>query len=216
MTSEVEAKIQNFFETYSVRKYTKGQILLLPDDELTHVHYLVKGTVKMYDVSYRGEEIILSLFKTPAFFPMSLAINGGDNTYIYEAETDIMLRQAPTQEVVTFLKANPDVLYDLLSRVYRGVDGLLGRIGQLMTGTAKSRLIYELLLESRRFGTVQKDGSCLLPLHEKDLGARAGLSRETVSREISKLKNADLLSTTAKGVVLKDIKKLENALVQAL
>lgn len=216
MTGEVETKLQKFFGDYLPRNYSKGQILLLPGDELQSVYYLVSGTVKMYDVSYRGEEIILSLFKTPAFFPMSLAINGGENTYIYEAETDIILRQAPPAEVVAFLKANPDVLYDLLSRVYRGVDGLLGRIGQLMTGTAKSRLLYELLLEAKRFGIQQKDGSCLLLLHEKDLGARAGLSRETVSREVSKLKSARLLNISSKGMLLKDLKKLQTALVQSL
>lgn len=216
MASEIQEKVQNFFDAHPPRKYSKGQILLLPGDELQYVYYLMNGTVKMYDVSYRGEEIILTLFKPPAFFPMSLAINGRDNTYIYEAETDIIIRQAPAQDVVDFVKTNPEVLYDLMSRVYRGVDGLLGRIGQLMTGSAKSRLIYELLLEAKRFGVTRKDGSCVLPLHEKDFGARAGLSRETVSREVSKLKSAGLLSTTGKGIVLEDIEKLESTLVQAL
>ena len=43
------------------------------------------------------------------------------------------------------LQANPDVVYDLLTRLYRGLDGLLGRMSQLMAGSAKSRLMYELL-----------------------------------------------------------------------
>lgn len=81
------------------------------------------------------------------------------------------------------------MLYDLLSRVYRGVDGLLGRLTHLMASSARTRLVYELVVEGERFGTEREDGAITLDINEKDLGARAGLSRETVSREAHKLKN---------------------------
>lgn len=141
MSVVVSNKIEDFFARYRLRQYAKGQILILNGDEPEYVYHLLKGNVKVYDVTYRGDEIILNVFKPPAFFPMSLAINRGENPYIYEAETDIELRQAPAKDVVEFIKENPDVMYDLLSRVYRGTDGLLGRMAQLMASSAKSRLI---------------------------------------------------------------------------
>lgn len=207
-------KIDNFFSQYRLRQYAKGQVLILNGDGTDYVYNLVQGKVKEYDVTYRGEEIILNVFKPPAFFPMSLAINKVMNPYIYEAETDIKVRQAPADEAVKFLKDNPDVIYDLLSRVYRGMDGVFGRIVHLMSSSARSRLIYELLLEARRFGKAQQDGTCILSINEKDLGSRAGLSRETVSREISKLKAEELIDLQKKRIRLNNVATLEKKLGQ--
>ena len=215
MDESVANKINEFFSQYRSRQYVKGQILILNGDEPDYIYHLVKGNVKQYDVTYRGDEIILNIFKPPAFFPMSVVINQTSNPYIYEAETDIELHQAPAQDVVAFLKANPDVVYDLLSRVYRGIDGMLGRLTFLMAGNAKSRLVYELIVEARRFG--EQDGnSYFLTITEKDLGARAGLSRETVSREIGKLKREKLVESKSKGLLITDMPALEKKLGQEI
>jgi len=214
MTDDISTKIHDFFAQYNVRRYPKGQILLLNGDTPSTIYHLNKGQVKVYDITYRGDEIILNVFKPPAFFPMSLVINHTPNPFIYEAETAIELHEAPAEDVVAFIKANPDVMFDLLSRVYRGVDGLLGRMAQLMSNSARSRLIYELLNESRRFGKAQPDGSHLLEINEKGLAARAGLSRETVSREINKLKSEGLISIETKHIRLTDVTVLQQKLGQ--
>lgn len=216
MTEDVTAKIEDFFAQHRLRKYAKGQILILNGDETAYVYHLIKGKVKEYDVTYRGDEIILNIFKPPAFFPMSLAINKVPNPYIYEAETEIEIRQAPADEVVAFIRGNPDVMFDLLSRVYRGVDGLLGRVAHLMASSAKSRLIYELVLEARRFGVEQTNDSFRLSINEKDLAARAGLSRETVSREANKLKTEGLITINTNNIIVKNLHVLEKKLGQVV
>jgi len=212
MSDEVTVKIDRFFSRYQLRHYAKGQILLVGGEDTEKVFNLVKGRVKQYDVSYRGDEVILNVFKPPAFFPMSIAINHTPNPYVYEADTDVDIRQAPSVEVIDFMKANPDVMFDLLGRVYRGMDGLLGRMSLLMSSSAKSRLMYELILEARRFGISQTDGGFMLNINEIDLGARAGLSRETVNREMHKLKQDGLIEVRAKSIVIKDVGLLEQKL----
>jgi len=215
MPEEIAAKIEDFFSRYRLRAYDKGQVLILYGDNPGTVFYIVEGRVKQYDVTYRGDEAILNIFKEPAFFPMSLAIHPEmPNQFTYEAETRVQVRQAPAADVVAFLHDNPDVLFDLLSRVYRGVEGLLGRTAHLMGGSARSRLIYELLLEARRFGTKQPDKSMLLSVNESQIGARAGLTRETVSRELRTLKADGIVGVSPKGVQLLDVAALENRLGQ--
>lgn len=214
MSEEVVAKVTAFFATYSVRSYPKGQILLMAGDETNYIYYILEGTVKQYDVTYRGDEVILTIFKPPAFFPMSLAINNIQNNYIYEVNTAAKLQVAPADEVIQFIKSNPDVMFDLLSRVYRGIDGLLGRMSYLMGGSALSRLIYELLLEGRRFGKVEANDTYTLAISEKDLGARAGLSRETVSRELHKLKDERLITTSPRKIHILSVTKLKKKLGQ--
>jgi CRP-like cAMP-binding protein len=209
MTEDIQQKLENFFAKYRVREYKKGQILILSGDTTDYIYHLLKGNVKEYDVSYRGDEVILNIFKPPAYFPMSIAINKTYNPFIYEAETDVEIRQAPAEEVLTFIKQNPDVLYDLLSRVYKGLDGVLTRMAHLMAGSARSRLMHELILECRRFGESKDNGTFIITINEKDLGARAGLSRETVNREISKLKKEGVITINRSDIVIKNIAELE-------
>ncbi len=209
MPSAVEVKIFKEFSKYPRRSYPKGQILIFADETPEHVFYIIKGRVRMYDVSYRGEEVIVNLFKPPAFFPISEAINHLPNKYFYKTETQADIFIVPVDAALKFIKDNPDVLFDLVSRVYRGMEGLLSRMVHLMSGSAKSRILYELLIECRRFGSMNKDGSCDLDISEVDLAARAGMTRETVSREMKKIKTEGLVVISPQGIKVKNIKTLE-------
>jgi CRP-like cAMP-binding protein len=116
---------------------------------------------------------------------------------------------APPEEVFDFIKNNADVTLDLLARLYIGVDGMRRRMAHLMGGSAKSRLLFELIIECRRFGKQQKNGSYLVMLNETEIGTRAGLSRETVSRGMKELKKLKLISINRAGIALKDLDALE-------
>lgn len=212
MASSVNDKIHEYFSKYPQRSYPKGQILVFADESPEHIYYIQSGKVRKYGITYRGDEVIVNIFKPPAFFPMSWALNRTPNKYFYKTEAETVVHIVPADEALQFLKDNPDVTLDLLSRIYRGMDGLLGRIVHLMSGTAKSRLIYELIIEARRFGKQQKDGSYLLNVSELDLAARAGMSRETVSREMRKLKELKLISLDSQKMIVKDLAGLEKAL----
>jgi CRP/FNR family transcriptional regulator len=212
MADEVAQKVNEAFSKYPKRSYPKGQILVFADESPEHIFYLTNGRVRKYDVSYRGDEVIVNIFKPFAFFPMSWAINGSDNHYFYKTETKTELHIVPTAAALEFIKANPDVMLDLLSRLYKGMDGLLGRMVHLMSGSARSRLIYELIIECRRFGDRPSAASYSLTLSEVDLAARTGLSRETVSREMQKLKDNDLVRIKGKEIHIKDLAVLEKKL----
>ena len=210
MAEAIDQKIHEALSRYPKRSYPKGQILVFADETPEYIFYITKGRVRKYDVSYRGDEIIVNIFKPPAFFPMSEAVNHSRNKYFYKAETATELHIVPIDTALDFLKSNPDVMYDLLSRIYRGVEGLLGRLVHLMSGSAKSRLLYELLIECRRFGVKNADGSYSLDITEVDLAARAGMSRETVSREMKQIKASGMVELDGKNIIIKDMVALED------
>jgi len=209
MAENAATKVDIFFSSYPERTYPKGQILVFADENPEYVFYVTSGRVRKYDVSYRGEEVIINVFKAPSFFPMSWAINRMPNKFFYKTETATTLHIVPADEAIQFVRDNPDVMFDLLSRLYKGLEGLYGRLVHLMSGTAHSRLVYELLIECRRFGQKQPDGSCTLAISEVDLAARSGLSRETVSREISKLKARNIIQLVSKTIIVQSTTDLE-------
>lgn len=209
MNPDITSKIHDHFSQFPKRKYAKGQILVFADESPEHIFYMTDGKVRKYDVSYRGDEVIVNIFKPPAYFPTSWAINRTPNHYFYKTETATELHVVPVDDALQFIKDNPDVMFDLLTRLYKGMDGLLGRVAQLMSGTAKSRLIYELIIECRRFGEKQSDGSYVLQTTETDMAARSGLSRETVSREMQKILALGLITQIHKGLIVTNLTALE-------
>lgn len=208
----ITTKLDNYFAKYPLKRASKGQILVFGGENPRSVYYMVKGKVKQYDISQHGEEVVVNVFQPPAFFPMSWAINDTLNRYFFEAETAIEFRSVPADKAVEFLKKNPDVTFDLLSRVFRGMDSILERMAHIMGGSAKNRVIFELITSCRRYGRQHRDGSCSLEFTEAQLGNRAGLSRETVSRNLKKLADSGLISVERSLIKVSDLSKLESLL----
>lgn len=202
-------KIADFFSIYPLKIYDNREVVIHPQMPLLKVFYIVEGRVSQYDITSAGSEVVVNVFKSGAFFPMSTAINGTRNLYYFEASTEVIAHVAPPDDVVQFLKDNPEITFDLLSRVYLGVDGALRRMAHLMGGDSESRLLFELLNAAYRFGEQQEDGSILLPLKEGDIARHSGLARETVNRNIQNLKNSGLVSVEHNSIRITDTQKLE-------
>ncbi len=207
MDDVIAKKVDDFFAKYKKQHYKKGDLLIRAEDAPGGVFYLKKGYVKQYVISKKGDELVLNIYKPVSFFPMSWAINTTPNKFFFEAVDEVDVYKAPPADVVRFIKNNPDVLYNLLSRVYRGTEGMLTRMSYLMSGDAYGRLLAELLIYAKRFGTGDKEIE--VTVSEKELAAQAGMTRETVSREMKILKEKGILLFSRNTLVIPDLKKLE-------
>lgn len=206
---ETVEKIEGFFNDYPLRKFNKGQILVLPGELPEHAYLLVEGRLKLYDKSYRGDQIVIDMFKSPAFFPLSLIMNSSASFLVHEADTDIIVRQAPVESILEFLNANPPVVLNLLSVVYGKFDSALKRVARLIDGSAKVRLVNELLVACDQIGERCPDGSCRLHIDQATLAGRIGLARETINREMKSLKERGLVAVSRSYVTVPDTTELE-------
>lgn len=212
MEEQVASKLEEFFTKFKQQSYKKGDILIRAGEEPSGIFYLKEGTVKEYAISIKGDELIINIFRPVSFFPMLWAINNTPNIYYFEAMTDLEVWKAPKTDVIKFIKNEPDVLYNLLSRVFKGLDGMMSRMTYLMAGNAHSRLIAEIIIQAKRFGrhkSAPPFGEVELTISETDLAAQTGMSRETVSREIKILKNKNLVSFSKNILTIQDLNKLE-------
>lgn len=206
--------IDKIIETFpgSSHTYRKGTVLTQAHKDPRGVMLLLEGVVEEYDITPEGNKMTLNVFKPHAFFPMSWAINKTPNEYFFAAMSDVTIRYAPPEVVVAFLYDNPEVAFDLLSRVYRGTDALLKRLSLASAGVASHRLIFELLVEAYRFGTDAPNNKKHIKVRQSTLAARSGLARETVSRELHKMAVDRLLTMTKGGLVL-DLERLKERLL---
>lgn len=215
MDSDVSKKLDTFFQQYKGRKYKRREILIRAADQPTGLFYLTDGIVRQYAITANGEELTINVFKSPSLFPMAWIVNDSISSHYFEAMTSVTAWVAPKKEVLEFLKQEPDILLDLVKRIYKGLDGYFMRMEHLMLGSAQARLIAELLIYVRRFGEqIESATKVNFKLTERDLAAQSGIARETVSREIQKLKQKGLIKFEKNTLVISDLQKLEEELLQ--
>ena len=208
MDETTHAQADEQFSRHPLRRFNKGQMLIFANEEPKQIIYLLKGIIRKYEISYKGDEITVELFKSPNILPLSWLLHQTPNRYYYDAATDVQLRFIPPDVALKFIKSSKKILYNLLGSLHRDKDIMLGRMLQLMAGTAKSRLLYELCIECQRFGDKITDTSCEIQINESDLAAQTGLSRETVSREMRKLANMGLVEIKRNCIFINDFNSL--------
>jgi CRP-like cAMP-binding protein len=75
---------------------------------------------------------------------------------------------------------------------------------------ARHRIIYQLLLLADMFGTQTGDGIRINPpLTHFDIGSSIGMARETVTREMEKLRSGSCLISSQQHIVLTDTTGLQ-------
>ncbi|HET9947147.1 MAG TPA: Crp/Fnr family transcriptional regulator, partial [Patescibacteria group bacterium] len=137
------------------------------------------------------------------------------NKHIYEALTPITARKAPRDDVLEFLHNEPDIVFDLLRRVYVGMEGLWTHMESLTAGNAYTKLVASLIILAKRFGKpAEKNNEIIvqLKLGEKDIANYAGMSRETASRELQKLKKQHFVDFENGRISIQNLKALEEEL----
>jgi len=208
---DVKEKLLDFFSKYPEKKYMKGQTIIWADNDPEFVFYVTEGRVRQCHIFNEGQKVAVNVLRKGAFFPMSWAINRTPNKYFYEAVEATTLRCAPADDCIKLVKNDSDILFDLLSRVYRGTDGVLERMVYLMVNSAQKRVLFELLIEHKR-STAGKKLKSVINLSESELAIHTGLARETVNRQIRKLKQNGSVRVEKEGIIIMNAKKIEKQL----
>jgi len=197
-------KITTFFKNYQRLELPKGMLLVRENEIPDSVYFIESGGVGTFDITQSGNRIVLHVFGEHAFVPMSLAISKAPSSFFYETTQKTVIYKAPSQEVVAFMQDNPDVMFDLLTRVYRGTDELLKRLSYKMGNSARAQVVNELCQSSLREGIASSCSSdeYTLAMSESGLASRTGLSRETVNREIQKLKKEHKVLITKGSLIV--------------
>ncbi len=199
-----------FFAQFKPVQYKKHDVILRADENPTCVYYIKSGFVRAYRISETGEELTLMILQPKDFFPITYGINDLPNTYYIEAITQIEVYKAPKEQFITFLKENPDTLYELTSQILERFGGLLTRMEYLVISRAYTKVAATLLMCATSFGDQRGSEVVVrLPLTHKDIANLAGITRETTCLEMKKLEQKGLVHRLGRLLVVNNMEKLE-------
>jgi CRP-like cAMP-binding protein len=202
-------QLKTFFSQYPLLSFKSGEVIIRPDDEVHFVYYIESGYVSQQVVSESGEDFILNIYRPGSYFPISLILHGVKNDCSYETLTKLTVRKAPVREVLEFMQKNPAVMQELLVRLASGLNAMASKTEALVFGTASRKIAATLYFTAQRFGKPNGHSTVIdFPLTHKRIAAMTGITRETASIEMMKLKKEGILTYKGKQVKIFDMNTL--------
>ncbi len=198
MTHETALKrLSNFLETFSVRSYKKGEIMLFQGEAPRTAYAIKKGIAKAYNLSSTGDEKPIAFYGPFSVFPAAWVLGQVPSAiYYYEAFTDLQVYCFPREDYLAFIRRDPELLLWELNNYVLDDVGKTMRLNALQHSRASDKLIYTLHYLALSHGKPVKPNvvEIGLSLTHQDFANLTGLTRETTATELNKLKNLGVIA----------------------
>lgn len=191
------SKYQDFIAEHHVKRFRKGEIILVQGEVPPTAYILKKGIVKTYNLTTQGEEKPISFDLVGEIFPVAWTFNRIRYAqYYYEAFTDCEVYSVPKDEYHEFLRKHPDIVYEIFTTFVDRHINFQMRVNALEQSKAASKIINTIHFLCLHFGRdVKKDTVQIqLPLTQQDLANFMGLTRETTGIELKKLQRKGIIT----------------------
>ncbi|MEY3702495.1 MAG: Transcriptional activator protein FnrL [Pseudomonadota bacterium] len=198
---------------------TRGQTLVWEGDEALVVANVIQGVLKLSVSTADGREQIVGVVFPSDFIGRPF---GTESPYGVTALTDAEICIFTRAAFEDFAKDHPDLQHKLLQRTLDELDRARQWMMLLGRKTASERIATLLLEMSNRLGgaTCAAIAPFLdefdLPMDRQQMGDVLGLTIETVSRQLTKLKEAAVIELPdRRRVIIKDRRRLEQLALAA-
>jgi CRP-like cAMP-binding protein len=190
-------------------KIAKGSILFKEGDDGEHLYVIVDGKLKLGTSSGDGRENLLSILGPGEMFGELSLFDPGPRTSTATAVTDAKLLSLSHEKVIPWLKQNPEVSLQLLTRLSQRLRRTNEAVGDLVFSDVPGRVAKALIDLGDRFGKTTPEG--LLVNHDltqEELAQLVGASRETVNKALADFAGRGWLKLDGRSVLIADVDRL--------
>jgi CRP/FNR family cyclic AMP-dependent transcriptional regulator len=194
---DTRKRLQSFLDSYPVRSYKKGEIVIFQGEAPRQTFVVKSGVVKSYNLSVNGDEKPMSFFTDFDMFPSPWTFKKAPSAYFYfEAFTDCQLFIVPREEYLNFIRSDSTLVYDTLERLVVEQVGSNMRLNALQHSRASDKLLYTLHYLTLTHGheIAPRTIEIGLNLTHQDFANLTGLTRETTATELNRLKTKGVIS----------------------
>ncbi len=197
MTPDIIAALQS---NTTKRLFKKHSILLYQGEAPRTAYVLTSGIVKVYSINTAGEEQIATFQVEGDVFPSPWIFGKSNSTlYYYEALTDCEVLVVSRDEIRRAISSSPKLLERTLDYFVTNYTGLLMRVTALEQSRAREKIMFTLYYLLFRYGQEIRPGMYTInvALTHGVIASLVGLTRETTTTELSKLKAQQVVNYSA-------------------
>lgn len=182
--------LEDLFAKYPSRNLPKNRPLLYQGEIPTMAFYVKTGIVRVYNITSLGEERTVGYEGHGGLLPLEWLFSKAPVAlYYYDTFTTCEIRRLPKDELIDLLNQKPEASTAFLDRAISMYLGATMHLHALEQPKARQKILYILQFLTLRFGKELSASNIQiqLKLTHQEIANLIGITRETVSTEISKL-----------------------------
>lgn len=211
MEEKTKKKLIKFFKKFPLKKYKKRQIILKPGEEFPGIIFVKSGYVRVY-TKYQEKQVTMQMFRPTLYFSLIGAMTKQVNHHYFEAITPVELWVAPKEEMLEYLEKEKEIKDDLIKTILSELVEMSVSMGEYITGNAGNKVAGIIKYLGEKFGKVKRNKIWIkFKVSHRLVASLTGLTRETVTLQMLKLKKEKIIETKNGQMVIRDEGKLKEA-----
>ena len=198
--------IAGLLPTQSTKRSVKKRSILIYQGEIPRQAYIVlSGVFKAYRLGNFGEEQVVGFRTVGDMFPETWIFGKTSSAiYYYEALEDSEVLTIEKPVLLNLINTNPEIKDRVFDYVTTGYTGLLMQITALEQSRAAEKLLLMMYYLMFRYGKQTTAGvyKVELRLTHTTLGSLMGLTRETTTMELGRLKRKKVITYDSKSFTI--------------
>lgn len=216
-----DEQISRLSEISHRKKFTAGQMIMSDEEPVTFFANIISGTIKLTKTIADGRQQIVGLLFPPDFLGRTFSRN---NPYFAEAASDVEVCMFPNEAFERLIDVYPELKHRLFERTLDELDAARDWMLLLGRKTAEEKVASFLLMLARRSVMVDcsRQGELTstqfeLSVRRADMADYLGLTIETISRQLTRLKAAGIINMIdTRTIKVPDIEALAKAAGQGM
>jgi CRP-like cAMP-binding protein len=179
-----------------VQKRAAGEPILYQGEIPRHAYILTEGIVKVYDIGGAGDEKIINFLSVGDLLPPAWVFKKAPvSLYYYDAFTACQFYRLPRETLLDAIRDIPAITHYMFEHYAASFVGSLLEINALEQSKGSEKIVHMLQYLLMRFpGQLDGDWHKVdLRVTHQDLANMTGLTRETTSTELNKLRRKGIV-----------------------
>ena len=203
-----EEELEKVLRLTNLRKYSKGNLILMESEEGSSLFIISRGSVKISRISDDGKEVILAILRNGDFFGEMSLLDGLSRSANVTAIEDSELLILRREDFLNLIKEYPEITISLLKELAKRLRKSDSQIESLSLMNATGK-VASAILQLIDYSDDNLKGPAEiknLP-SQQNLASMAGTSRETISRVLQNFIKEGLIKKEGKKLIINDLKK---------
>ena len=189
-------ELLNLCNQHVVQSRAPGEPILYQGEIPRHAYILTEGIVKVYDIGSAGDEKIINFLSEGDLLPPEWVFKKAPvSLYYYDSFTSSKFYRIPRETLREAIEKVPSITNYMFKHYSRSFVGSLLEINALEQSKGSEKIIHMLQYLLMRFpGEESADWHKVdLRITHQDLANMTGLTRETTSTELNKLRRKGIV-----------------------
>ncbi|QCX33510.1 Crp/Fnr family transcriptional regulator [Caloramator sp. E03] len=195
---------------YKIVEYKNEDVIFFENEECRNLSLILEGGVRIQKIDSLGRVLTVAEFDAFDIFGENLIFGNRDKypmTVVSNGNSIIL--HIEKQSVIKLCLENQKFHLEFLKTISNKAIVLSTKLKEVTLKTIRQRICEYLLWQY----SIQKTNTIYIGMSKKEWADKIGVQRPSLSRELIKMKEEDLIDYDKDTITIKNIKELENYIV---